>query len=435
MRKILLLLLIPFNAAFCQQNDHKLASEKIIHQLNNREFSKVTDQFDSLAAKRLNEGRLTQVWDNLIKLAGPFVKILDTVDVFQQNENVIVRQCQFEKKKINFKITFSSNQKIAGLAFLPGESRDSYTMPLYSKQELFSERPMHIQNGPFKLTGVLAAPKSAGRHPVVILIHGSGPNDRDETVGSTKIFRDLANGLATKGIAVYRYEKRTRSYPRMLKDKRLLVRDEVIADAIAAAKMLKADSSIDSTQIYYCGHSMGGALLPQIAKEVKGVKGLIYLAPNARPLEDIFADQLVYITNLDSTISDKKTVIDSIHRDQNRIKSLTGTETDSTFIFQHPVGYWNDLKNYNQVKSALALSMPMFFLQGGRDYQVPESDFNQWKAGFVAKKNAKFKLYPDLNHFFIKGKGKSTPAEYNKAGNVDVTVINDIASWILPGKK
>ena len=113
---------------------------------------------------------------------------------------------------------------------------------------------------------------------------------------------------------------------------------------------------------------------------------------------------------------------------------LQKSDNDSSYIFRLPASYWADMNKYNPVKSAQELNTPMLFIFGERDYQVTDVDINLWKGGLKSP-NVKFNIYPDLNHFFITGKGKSIPSEYGKSGNVDITVINDIATWILSAKK
>jgi fermentation-respiration switch protein FrsA (DUF1100 family) len=69
-------------------------------------------------------------------------------------------------------------------------------------------------------------------------------------------------------------------------------------------------------------------------------------------------------------------------------------------------------------------------MQGGRDYQVPETNFEDWKAALTTHKNVTLRLYPDLNHMFVTGTGPSTPQEYEKVGHVDEAVVSDVATWI-----
>ena len=69
-------------------------------------------------------------------------------------------------------------------------------------------------------------------------------------------------------------------------------------------------------------------------------------------------------------------------------------------------------------------------LQGERDYQVTMTDFNLWKQALSEKSKNQFISYPSLNHLFMKGEGKATPAEYDKQGNVEFQVISDMATWV-----
>ncbi|MBD2039612.1 hypothetical protein [Microcoleus sp. FACHB-672] len=72
----------------------------------------------------------------------------------------------------------------------------------------------------------------------------------------------------------------------------------------------------------------------------------------------------------------------------------------------------------------------MLILQKERDYQVTMEDFQGWQQALSSRQNVTFKSYPQLNHLFIEGMGKSVPAEYQNAGYVAEPVINDIAEWI-----
>jgi uncharacterized protein len=95
-----------------------------------------------------------------------------------------------------------------------------------------------------------------------------------------------------------------------------------------------------------------------------------------------------------------------------------------------PVTYWLDLKEYSPTEQAKKLGLPMLILQGERDYQVTMTDFGMWKSGLGSAKGVTLKSYPSLNHLFVAGTGKSTPAEYNKPGNVSGEVVDDIAAFV-----
>jgi fermentation-respiration switch protein FrsA (DUF1100 family) len=97
-----------------------------------------------------------------------------------------------------------------------------------------------------------------------------------------------------------------------------------------------------------------------------------------------------------------------------------------------PASYAEDLNDYIRVAPGMAKSMkqPMLVLHGARDYQATTADFNIWKGVLSSRTNVIFKLYPDLNHLFMTGTGKSTPQEYNKRGPVSEQAIDDIAKWV-----
>jgi dienelactone hydrolase len=435
MKKYLFLFLLSFKFITAQQPDYKAIAEDIFKNIRERDFAKATALFDSGFAARFDSTKVRQAWDKLLTLSGPFVKVLETKLDHQPNFDVVLQHSQFEKKKIDFKVVFGTNEKVKGISFLPGEPREVYKLPDYYYKDSIIEIRKTMKNGPVNLSGVLTVPNKKGKFPLVILIHGTGPNDKDESVGATKIFKDLAIGLANNGVGVYRYDKRTRaqrvSSPR---NRVLTVNEESIEDAVAAFNMMKSDSLVDSTAIYFAGHSFGGMILPRIADQAKGVAGLIYLAANARRLEDVMKDQTFYMLGLDTSGKDHSHLRDSISRECERVKALKPGSKDTTYILFQPVTYWLDLNAYNPVHAALKLNVPMFFIHGGRDYQTTSDDFNMWKNG-LSGANAQFKNYPDLNHFFVAGKGKSSPMEYNKSANVHYPLIKDIAQWILSTKK
>ena len=99
-------------------------------------------------------------------------------------------------------------------------------------------------------------------------------------------------------------------------------------------------------------------------------------------------------------------------------------------LLHAPPAYWLDLRQHDPLTIAKELKQPLLILQGGRDYQVTEVDFNHWKEALVARSNVTFKLYPKLNHVFIAGEGRSTPDEYEEPGHVAEGVVTDIAEWI-----
>jgi hypothetical protein len=285
-------------------------------------------------------------------------------------------------------------------------------------------------------------PKGAGPFPALVLVHGSGPNNRDEELGPNKPFKDLAWGLASRGIAVLRYDKRSKVHgARILanpkREATITVKEETIDDAVAAAALLQKAKGIDPKRIFILGHSQGGFLMPRIAlaAEPPGVAGFISMAGLTRPLDDTILRQMNYMRLLagEAASSEEETKrIKEVEAAVAKVKALTGTDRGSTAkILGAMPSYWLDLRGYDPAETAKSVKKPMLFLQGGRDYQVQKIDLDNWQAALKDRTDAEFKYYPKLNHLFFAGEGVITPLEYmQKHGSVAEEVVTDIAAFI-----
>lgn len=443
MKKQFLFIALLFISCFCRvaaQDSLTLIrrSGELLESLKASRFDEVNAKLDSAVAVKMDSARIGKAWRRLIEGAGSFNGILDTTYEHQPNYDVVIFKVLFGQLKMDIKTVYGQTGTIKGLFFLRTDPREKYKNPPYYHPERFEENTCEVGQGDVHLKGLLTVPIGKGKVPAVILVHGSGPNDKDESVGAMKVFKDLAVGLAANGIAVLRYDKRTRGMAAIFARKKpvLTPEEETLEDAVAAAEVLKRDPRIDTTRIYYIGHSMGAYFLPQIAARNTAAKGLILLSPHARPLEDMIVNQGEYILSLEKSNSpDRAEIVDSLHRSAARIKALKQENAGDTarILGLHPA-YWLYLKKYDALATAKSIPQPILVLHGNRDYQVTDKDFNAWKNGLKGRSNAEFKSYKDLNHFYITGSGKSLPAEYNKAGNVAELVINDITAWILEGK-
>ena len=230
----------------------------------------------------------------------------------------------------------------------------------------------------------MTLPKGAGPFPAVVLVHGSGPNDRDETIGPNKPFKDIAQGLASQGIAVLRYDKRTKVYPQeMAQLKNLTVKEEAIDDAAAAVEFLRGQPQIDPKKIFVVGHSLGGYLAPRIAQADSNIAGMIIMAGATRPLEDLMLEQTRYIFESDGSMSAQDQLqISQLQQQVDAVKALTGQSSSGDAVLGAPASYWIDLKNYRPADLARGLTMPLLIVQGERDYQVTMQDFQNLEGCF-----------------------------------------------------
>lgn len=433
MKKLLILFLLSTQVALAQENTNIVRAKAMLEELRKNNYKAIVAQFDTFLAARLDTARLRKSWISVQQQFGGF-KSVSGIDTSRQTEyEVVIQHLEMEKRKIDLKIVYGKSGAVKGFNLQPTSAmRAPYKTPDYAQADLMDERLLKVTSGSYTMSGILTVPKGPARFPIVILVHGTGPNDKDETVGSLKIFKDFSYGLTPKGIAVFRFDKRARVYgQKSMRVKNFTVREEMIDDVLAAIEAVKADPSVDTNKIFLCGHSYGAMMLPKIAAEVK-VAGLIYLAVNAKPLEDIMLDQ-AEILREEASNPREKALVDTMKKEAAKIKAMKqnppSVNDSNTFLLRYPVSFWFDLSKYDAIKAAQKLKLPMIFLHGDRDYQVAKSDFTTWKTAIVSK-NASFKSYPDLNHFFMKGVGKSSPEEYNKPANVSIQVIQDISTWI-----
>jgi len=410
-------------------------AKSFVDLLVKENYEKAVENFDGTMKKVMPAEKLEEVWNSIIAQTGPFVEQLGVREEKILQYDVVFVTCKFEKATLDAKVVFDRKKQITGLFFVRSKATARYQPPSYVKRGSFSEKEVRVGTGRGALPGTLSLPKEQGPLPAVVLVHGSGPQDRDESIGPNKPFRDLAWGLASRGIAVLRYEKRTKAFPAQMAAivKTLTVKEETMDDALAAVALLRKTTEIDTNKIFVLGHSLGGFVIPRIGKLDSKIAGFIVMAGTVRPLEDVILDQFSYVFSVDGVISEaEKTELEKLKRQVVRVKDpkLSPTSPASDLPFGAPAAYWLDLRGYNPAETAKELACPMLILQGGRDYQVTEADFRLWRKALSSRKNVKFKWYDKLNHLFIEGEGKSTPAEYETAGNVARIVIEDIADWI-----
>lgn len=409
-------------------------AKSLVSQMAAGQFDKAIEPFDPTMRRVLPADKLKEVWDGLTKQHGQFQRATETTTEKVQQYEVVFVTCEFQRGKLDTKVVFTADDKITGLFFVPS---GRYRPPSYADPSKFVEKEITVGKGVWRLPGTLSLPKGNGPFPAVILVHGSGPHDRDETIGPNKPFRDLAHGLASRGIAVLRYEKRTKEHPILmsLSASTITVKEETVDDAVAAVEALSGQEKIDSKRIFVLGHSLGGMLIPRIGRAAPKIAGFISLAGSTRPLEDLVLEQTRKLLSLDGKPTEEaQKKVREIEQQVARIKSpkLSEDTPKSELPLGVPAKYWLDLRGYEPARAAKELPKPMLILQGERDYQVTMEDFANWRKALGSRKDVKFISYPKLNHLFVEGegKGRSTPAEYSVPGNVAKAVVEDIVKWI-----
>ena len=287
-----------------------------------------------------------------------------------------------------------------------------------------------------ELPGILTVPRGEGPFPAVVLLQGSGPSDRDETIGTLKPFRDIAEGLTGLGVAVYRFDKRTFVYGAELAAKsNISLEDETIEDAVNAVQLLAEQDRIDPERIFVLGHSLGGNAIPAIAGRLKlsPVKacGYIMMAASPRPLDVLMREQYDYLYSLLPEITaEQQAEKDALFAELDRLRDLDSLTEEDTVAGAY-ASYWKWLATYDILQAAGEITESVLLLQGEEDYQVTMTDFSIWQEIFGEKGNWQLISYPGLTHLFMPGQKAEGAAAYVRDARVDEQVIQDIAWFIL----
>ncbi|MBO4819260.1 MAG: alpha/beta fold hydrolase [Firmicutes bacterium] len=293
----------------------------------------------------------------------------------------------------------------------------------------------------YPLNGLLTLPDDISKPvPAVVMVHGSGPSNMDERVMQITPFKDLAEGLAKRGIASIRYDKRTFAHSKKLMKnlgKEMTVKEETIDDAILAAKLLKEDPRILPDGVFILGHSMGAMLAPRIDAEGADAAGLILMAGTPYRLEDIVVRQLKqtsksgnslmkWIVGLEDKMYSKK--FDNLYElsdEEAKNKKFAGGIT---------LYYFKEMGQKTAADYLLENEKPCLIMQGEKDFQVlANDDFKEFKELLAKRQHTVFKLYPDLNHVFVKAIYSDilkASKEYGTERHIGENVIDDISKFI-----
>ncbi len=398
-------------------------------------FDDVQKMFDDRMRAALSKDKFEEVRESVVGQFGSFNGLLGVRFEKMNVYDIVYVTCQFAQDRLDAKVVFDTARQVSGLFFVPPPPTEEYQLPVYARPSSFRDTTVTLNKGTaLELEGTLSVPQAGGPFPCVILVHGSGPNDRDETLGAQKPFKDIASGLASQGIAVLRYDKRTRIHADLAAaDSNFTVKEETIDDAVEAVRLARECPLIDGAKVFVLGHSLGAMVMPRIAERLPEAAGFILLAAPNRSLEEVYLTQTEYIVMLDGKMSGADSAsMKAVAEAVGSVRGLKvgGPALPRDSLLGSPMSYWLDLQAYVPAQMAESITKPIFLLQGDRDYQVTKVDFSAWQKALKGKTNATLKLYPRLNHLFVEGDAKSSPADYNRPGNVAQVVVDDVAGWI-----
>lgn len=410
-------------------------SNKFVDNLINEQYDSCTEMFASTMKNSLSADKLKEAWETTIKNSGEYIEI-EKDEIEQKNGFEVVRLYMvFANQGVITQITFDKNNEISGLWFNYYNSEknlDQKTLP-----DGLEELPITIGDGETALSGKLTKPISNKSEFAAILVHGSGSSDMDETIFGNKPFRDIAWGLASQGVDVLRYDKRSFTYPEQFLGEnynKFTVYEETIEDAILAGNLLK---EMGYNKVYLIGHSLGGMLAPRIQEESNGLfDGLVIMAGSPRTLTDIIIDQ--NNASIETLPQEQKLLAEEIVAKEikklEELNSMTEQQLSTEQVFGISAYYIKDMNSYNTFESAKTLEVPIFVIQGSKDFQVyADKDYLLWQDALKSNTLAQFKLYEGLTHLFTKAPDVQTKTiqDYTPAQEVALEVIEDIYKFIV----
>lgn len=314
------------------------------------------------------------------------------------------------------------------------------------------------------LAGTLTLPQKKEKSSAVILIAGSGPNDRDETIFGHKPFWVLADYLSRNGIAVLRYDKR--GVEKSGGEYFTATTQDFADDAEAALNYLKSRKEIDSSSIGLIGHSEGGIIAPMIASQNKDVKFLVLMAGlgvsgielslaqnqfafNKASLSDKEKDSLNEILKKVFTSTDNWTEYVGSEAERSALKNelnilwqnlpmkIRGQVTKETFIEKTTANiatpWFRHFLKVNPPIYLQKLSIPVLAINGEKDTQVDyKSNLSAIESALIEGGNIKYeiKTYPNLNHLFQESNTGEIDEYVKIEQTISTKVLSDITKWI-----
>jgi pimeloyl-ACP methyl ester carboxylesterase len=437
------------------------AARAFVEHLDKGEFAEATQNFDAAMLKALPPDNLKKGWERLVGDVGAFQNVIGTRVESKDNIHRVLVTCAFANSKIDFVVAFDKDAKIAGLSITPTEmSRPQNPKKPYPYDEIEVSYENKLHG--IKLTGALTVPRSKGPFPAVILITGSGPQDRDETILGHKPFLVLADYLTRRGIAVLRVDDRgvggsTGSLWGSTSA-------DFAEDVLAGVAFLKGRKEINPAQIGLIGHSEGGMIAPMVASRSKDIAFIVSLAGPGVPCDEILYTQSAAGLKLAKARPEALTLLRTL---QDRLFATIRAEKDhaqSEKKFRAAVEeITSKLSNDEKKQAALAqdvveeqasilqttwgryfldydprpalrkVTCPVLALNGAKDVQVDVSvNLRAIEAALkeAGNKDVTIRELPGLNHMFQTCQTGAVSEYFAIEETLAPVVLETLADWI-----
>ena len=375
---------------------YKELGSSVVDLLSQGKNDKVRALLSADMAKAIgSDEAVAQLWSGIQAKVGNYKRTLATTEKEKDGYHVILVTCEFDASPMDVKLVFDKERRLAGFFLVPTTNPDAFgPRPQTPKPPFdYETREVSYDNDADKthFAGTLTMPKGAGPFPVVLLITGSGTQDRDETIFGHKPFLVIADQLTKNGFAVLRVDDPGAGGS--TSDVKNATIELHARDAEAGIAFLKGQKEIDPKHIGLIGHSEGGIIAAVVGSRSKDVAFIVSLAGTGLSGAEINPLQIEAILRADGKM--KEEGIKAIVEGQRKLMKLIAKDA-------------GDKELGAAVKEAFAAAMK---------YAASDED----------KAAAQKELAPAmemLNHPWFKSFVKLDPAGYWSKVTVPVLALN-----------
>jgi len=434
MRWILLLGLLPLLVGAQSKQPLEL-TQRVGQLLASSQLDSVNQQFSPGLQAKLSTAQLQLVWMGLFNQFGPLQSVGKASMRESSDAIETVLPLRFEQQEQRLLLRFDSLDRITAFILQPAKEVENWRYPAYARADSYREFSMKVFSDTIQLPAILTLPKNCKQCPVVLFVHGAGPNDKDESQGPNKMFKDLAVGLASKGIASLRYDKRSLSYgPELMEDlRRLNIQTETLDDAVNALLLLRKVVEVDTNRIFIFGHGIGAMLAPAIVQQsALPIRGLLLAAPAAKSFAEVVFEQYVHLASRGGFTAEEQQLLRMQEKAKKRAldpKLRPGYPQDSLPLAL-PAEYWISWQKYDVGTALWQINQSVLVISGDADYQIPPETILHLKQKMMGRERLTYTNYPLLNHFLMPATGSAGPEDYQKRSNVAERVVVDLEKWI-----